>query len=309
MLVTVFGGGGFVGRYVSQELLAKGFRVRVAERNPGDAVRVKPLGGLGQTQLVHADVRDAASVARAIAGADAVVNLVAVLRGDRDGINRKGSANVARAAAAANVKALVHISAIGADAESGSAYGRSKGEGEKAVRDAFPKATIVRPSLIFGREDQFTNRFANLIRAMPIVPVMAGKTKFQPVYVVDVARAVAAAVSDASAHGGQVYELGGPQVMSMAQINEWLAFAIGHERMMLRMPDPVACAMATLTGWLPGALINADEWKMLQHDNIVANDAKGLAALGVSPTPLAAVADGWLVQYRKHGRFSGRAKA
>lgn len=307
MLVTVFGGGGFVGRYVSQELLAKGFRVRVAERNPGDALRVKPLGGLGQTQLVHADVRDAASVARAIAGADAVINLVAVLRGDRDGINRKGAANVASAAAAANVKALVHISAIGADAESASAYGRSKGEGEKAVRDAFPAATILRPSLIFGREDQFTNRFANLIRMMPVVPVMAGRTKFQPVYVVDVARAITAAVADATAHGA-VYELGGPQVMSMAQINEWLASAIGHERTMLPVPAPVACAMATLTGWLPGAPINADEWKMLQHDNIVASGAKGLTALGVSPTPLAAVADTWLVQYRKHGRFSDRAK-
>jgi NADH dehydrogenase len=308
MLVTIFGGGGFVGRYVSQELLAKGFRVRVAERDPGDAMRVKPLGGLGQTQLVHADVRDAASVARAIAGADAVINLVAVLRGDRDGINRKGAATVASAAAAANVKVLVHVSAIGANAESDSAYGRSKGEGEKAVRAAFPEAIILRPSLIFGREDQFTNRFANLIRMMPVVPVMAGRTKFQPVYVVDVARAIAAAIVDASTHGGKVYELGGPQVMSMAQINHWLASAIGHERPMMEVPGPVACAMATLSGWLPGAPINSDEWKMLQHDNIVTNDAKGLAALGVSPTPLAAVADSWLVQYRKHGRFSARAK-
>ncbi len=309
MLVTVFGGGGFLGRYVAQELLGRGFRVRVAEREPANALRVKPLGNLGQSQLVHADVRNPASVARAVAGADAVVNLVAVLKGDMDGINHKGAANVAKAATEAGVKTLVHISAIGSDAQSQSAYGRSKGQGEQAVRAAFPAATLIRPSILFGREDQFTNRFANLIRLAPVLPIIAGETKFQPVYVVDVARAIAAAVADAQVHAGKTYELGGPQVLSMAQINAWLADAIGHKPAMVAMPACASEWMARLTGWMPAAPITLDQWRMLQTDNVVDAKAKGLADLGIAPTPLAAVADQWLVQYRKHGRFTARAKA
>ena len=309
MLVTVFGGGGFLGRYVAQELLGRGFRVRVAERDPANALRVKPLGNLGQSQLVHADVRTPAIVARAVAGADAVVNLVAVLKGDMDGINHRGAANVAKAAAEAGVKTLVHISAIGSDAQSQSAYGRSKGQGEQAVRAAFPAATLIRPSILFGREDQFTNRFANLIRMAPVLPIIAGETKFQPVYVVDVARGIATAVADASAHAGKTYELGGPQVLSMAQINAWLADAIGHKPTMLAMPACASEWLARLTGWLPAAPITLDQWRMLQSDNVVAPKAKGLTDLGVSPTPLAAVADQWLVQYRKHGRFTARSRA
>lgn len=309
MLVTVFGGGGFLGRYVAQELLGRGFRVRVAEREPANALRVKPLGNLGQSQLVHADVRNPASVARAVAGADAVVNLVAVLKGDMDGINHKGAANVARAAAEAGVRSLVHISAIGSDAQSQSAYGRSKGQGEQAVRAAFPGATLIRPSILFGREDQFTNRFANLIRMAPVLPIIAGETKFQPVYVVDVARAIATAVADAPAHAGKAFELGGPQVLSMAQINAWLADAIGHKSTMVAMPACASEWLARLTGWLPAAPITLDQWRMLQTDNVVGVKAKGLADLGIAPTPLAAVADQWLVQYRKHGRFTARAKA
>ncbi len=309
MLVTIFGGGGFLGRYVAQELLSRGMRVRVAEREPTHALRVKPLGTLGQTQLVHADVRDGSSVARAVAGADAVVNLVAVLKGDLDGINHKGAANVAQAAAQAGVGTLVHVSAIGSDAASKSAYGRSKGQGEEAVRAAFPGATLIRPSILFGREDQFTNRFANLIRMAPVLPVIAGGTKFQPVYVVDVARAIATAVADAAAHAGKTYELGGPQVLSMAEINSWLAAQIGHDPAMLPVPDAASEWLARLTGWLPAAPITLDQWRMLQSDNVVGPQAKGLADLGLSPTPLAAVADQWLVQYRKHGRFTARAKA
>lgn len=309
MLVTIFGGGGFLGRYVAQELLAKGMRVRVAERNPGDAIRVKPLGGLGQTQLVHADLRNEASVARAVAGSEAVVNLVGILKGDFESIHVRGAQAVAKAAAAAGVGALVHVSAIGADAESASAYGRSKGKGEEAVRAAFAKATILRPSIVFGREDQFTNRFAGLIRMMPMLPVIGGKTKFQPVYVVDVARAIAAAVADPKAHGGKTFELGGPEVMSMTELNVRIAHAIGHDPAIIEVPDVISAALASLTGWLPGAPITSDQWKMLGKDNVVGPKAKGLADLGVSPTPLAAVADSWLVQYRKHGRFSASVKA
>lgn len=309
MLVTIFGGGGFLGRYVAQELLARGMRVRVAQRDTVEAIRVRPLGGLGQTQLVQADVRNAESVARAVAGSDAVVNLVGVLSGDFDAINHRGAATVAAAAAQEGVDVLVHVSAIGADSGSASAYGRSKGQGEEAVRAAFPRATIIRPSIIFGPEDQFTNRFANLIRLLPVVPVIRGGVKFQPVYVIDVARAIAASVAEPKAHAGKVYELGGPQIMTMAEINAWLARATGHERSMMPVPDAVAAPMARLTGWLPGAPIMFDQWKMLQKDTVVATGAKGLAAFGIAPTPLAAVADAWLVQYRRHGRFSDRLKA
>ena len=309
MLVTIFGGGGFLGRYVAQELLSRGMRVRVAERNPADAVRVKPLGGLGQTQLAYADISKPETVARVVAGADAVVNLVGILSGDFDTVHRQGAANVAQAAAAAGVETLVHVSAIGADVDSASAYGRSQGEGEEAVRKAFPAATIIRPSIVFGREDQFTNRFANMIRVMPVLPVISGETKFQPVYVVDVARAVAVAAANPAAHAKKTYELGGPQVLSMAEINQWLAQAIGHDPAILPVPDLVSEWMARLTGWLPGAPITLDQWKMLQKDNVVAPKAKGLDALGVPPTPLAAVADRWLVQYRKHGRFTNSVRA
>ena len=305
MLVTIFGGGGFVGRYVAQELLARGMRVRVAGRNPGDAMRVKPLGGLGQTQLVRADVTDAASVARAVVGADAVVNLVAVLDGKLDAINHQGAANVAQAVADAGIETFVHISAIGADPASDSAYGRSKGQGEQAVRAACPNAIIIRPSIIFGREDQFTNRFAGMARLMPVLPVLAPETKFQPVYVVDVARAIAEAVANGKVHAGRTFELGGPQVMSMLEINRFIAEHSGHGRALLPMPD-VAGSLLSL---IPCSPITRDQWKMLARDTVVGPDAAGLADLGIAPTPMGAVADSWLVTYRKHGRFSRRARA
>ncbi|MGE4431411.1 MAG: complex I NDUFA9 subunit family protein [Sphingobium sp.] len=305
MLVTIFGGGGFVGRYVAQELLAKGMRVRVAERNPGKAIRVKPLGGLGQTQFVHADVTDAPSVARAVAGADAVVNLVAVLDGKLDAINHQGAAHVARAVADAGIATLVHISAIGADANSNSAYGRSKGQGEQAVRSACPDAILIRPSIIFGPEDQFTNRFANMARLGPVLPVLAPETKFQPVYVVDVARAIAEAVENSAAHAGETFELGGAQVMSMMEINRFVASHSGQKPTILAMSD----AFGALLSMIPFSPITRDQWKMLAHDTVVSAGAKGLGDLGVAPTPLGAVADGWLVSYRKHGRFSSRVKA
>lgn len=304
MLVTLLGGGGFVGRYVAQELLSRGMRVRIAERNPGDAIRAKPLGGLGQTQLMHANVNDPASLARAVAGADAVVNLVSVLDGKLDTINHQGAANVAQAAAQAGVNRLVHVSALGADPASPSAYGRSKGQGEQAVRAAFPNATIVRPSVIFGQEDQFTNRFASMARLMPILPVLAPEAKFQPVYVIDVARAIAEAVENPSLHAGQIYELGGPQVMSMEEINRFVAQRSGQPSSIL----PVCNLGGSIIAALPFTPITGDQWKMLQTDNIVSEGAKGFADFGIAPTPLAAVADSWLIAYRKNGRFTGDAQ-
>lgn len=303
-LITVLGGGGFVGRYVVQQLLARGARVRIAEREPRKALFLKPLGGLGQTQFVAADVRDAASVARAVQGSDAVINLVGSFD-DMKAVQADGAGHVAAAAKAAGVRTLVHISAIGADPESRSAYGRSKGEGEAAVRTAFPAATILRPSIIFGREDHFINRFATLIRFAPVIPVIAPKAKFQPIYVGDVADAVMAALGDAAA--GKIFELGGPQVLTMAALQQWIADATGRKRLFVELPDAVSAALASGFGWAPGAPITKDQWLMLQRDNVVADGAAGLVQLGVAPTSLGAVAEGWLVQYRRNGRFAQTA--
>ncbi len=304
-LVTIFGGGGFLGRQVAQALMARGARVRIAQRDLATAVKVKPLGALGQTQFVAADIRKPETVARAIVGSHAVINLVGILAGDFEAFHHQGAANVAQAAAAANVQALVHVSAIGADAESPSAYGRSKAAGEAAVKAAFPGATIIRPSIIFGPEDQFLNRFADLIRSAPVIPVVSGATKFQPVYVADVADAIANAVAQPDVHGGKTYEVAGPQILSMKEINAWIARAIGRHQPMIDVPG----GMASLLAMLPGGPITRDQLAMLGRDNVAAPDAEGLAALGVAPTPMGAVADKWMVRYRKHGRFAGRISA
>ncbi len=299
-LVTVFGGGGFVGRYVVQALCAAGARVRVAVRHTRTAEHVKPLGNLGQVSLCAADVTKPATVANALIGADMAVNLVGSFD-NLDAIQRQGAANVAEAAAAAGLAALVHMSAIGADANSAAEYGRSKAGGEAAVRTAFPTATILRPSIIFGREDQFINRFAGLIRMLPVVPVIGAETKFQPIFVGDVARAVVAALQDA---GGQTLELGGPETYSMLQLNEWIAKATGHRKLFVPVPD----AAAKLLTFIPSGPISGDQLKMLASDNVVTG-TNGLQALGIVATPLDAVAHDWLNIYRKHGRFGDAAAA
>ncbi len=305
--VTVFGGDGFVGRYVVQALLKAGHCVRVASRNPKRGWFLKAQANLGQIAYVAADITRPETLKHAVDGAAAVINLVGVLKGDFDLVHRKGAAHTAAVAKAAGVGNFLQVSAIGADPDSPSAYGRSKGEGEAAVRDAFPGATILRPSIIFGREDQFINRFAGLIRMLPIVPIIGGATKFQPVFVGDVARAVSAIVMNPQTHAGKTYELGGPEIISMRGINQWIAEATGHDRLFVEVPDELAGLLATFTGWLPGAPITRDQWLMLQVDNVVSAKARGLSALGIVPTPLEVVAPGWLVLYRKHGRFGATA--
>jgi NADH dehydrogenase len=302
-LVTVFGGSGFLGRYVVRALLARGARVRVAARNCGDGWFLKTQSNLGQIQFVAADVRKPGSVARALVGATAAINLVGILKGDFEAFHVEGARNVATAAAKAGCRALVQVSAIGADPASASRYGKSKGEGEAAVLAAFPTATILRPSIVFGREDSFVNRFADLIALLPVVPIIRGVAKFQPVYVGDVADAAVAALADPAAHGGMTYELGGPEVFSMAALNRWIASATGRTRTFVEMPDVIAGAMASLIGWLPGAPMTRDQWLMLQSDNVLTG-TDGLKALGIAPTPIEAVAEGWLVVYRRHGRFA-----
>ena len=306
-LVTLFGGGGFLGRYAVQALHRSGARVRIVQRDPRRAWFLKPLGALGQTQFVAADVTDADRVRRAAEGSDAVVNLVGVLKGDFQGLHVDGARNIADAAAAAGASALVHVSAIGADPESESEYGRSKGEGEAAVRAAFPGATILRPSILFGHEDTFINRFARMARIAPVLPVIAPNTRFQPLYVADAGRAVAGAALDPAAHSGRTYELGGPQVMTMRELMEWVCEITGRERTLVDVPDPMARLIARLTGWAPGAPITWDQWLMLQRDNVVSPGAKGLEAFGLTKTPLVAVAEGWLASYRRHGRFAAKS--
>jgi NADH dehydrogenase len=299
-LVTLIGGGGFVGRYVAQELLRAGARVRIAQRRPGRAFFLKPLGGLGQTQFIAADVTRPDTIARAVAGSDAVVNLVGAWD-DFDALHVRGAENIAKAAAAAGAESLLHVSALGADPEAVSEYGRSKAQGEAAVLAAFPSATIFRPAAMFGREDNFVNRFAGMIAGAPLVPVLKPTGKLQPVYVADVAEAAVQALADRETHGGKTYELAGPDVMTMLQLFRWIADAIGRNPGFMELPDSLGALIAAF-GFLPGAPITGDQWKMLARDNIASGP--GLAALGVHATPLAVVAPQWLVRFRKHGRFA-----
>lgn len=304
-LICVVGGSGFLGRYVVQALLQHGARVRVISRDARNGWFLKTQSALGQIQFASGDVRRVETIERAIAGADAIVNLVGVLTGDFQGFHVDGARNVAAAATTSGIRALVHISAIGADPQSKSAYGQSKSEGEEAVRAAFPAATILRPSIVFGREDQFVNRFADLIRLLPVVPVVRGSVKFQPIYVGDVAKAVVAALNRPAEFAGQTFDLGGPETLSMSELNRWIANAIGRKASFVELPDAVSSLMVRASGWLPGAPMTKDQWLMLQSDNVVTGK-NGLQAMGIAPTPLEAVADGWLVQYRRTGRFAGK---
>jgi len=307
-LITLIGGGGFLGRYVAQELFRLGNRVRIVQRRPRDAWFLKPLGGLGQAQFVAGDVTKPDTIARALEGSDAVVNLAGVLKGDFEAVHVRGARTVAEASARAGVSALVQISALGADPHGPSQYSRTKAAGEAAAREVYPNATILRPSILFGREDRFVNRFAGLIAGTSIVPVLRGSTRFQPAYVVDAAAAVAAAQADPKRHGGHIYSLGGPDVMSMAELFRWIAQAIGRDPVFVDVADPVG-ALIAMFGAFPGAPITGDQWRSLSRDNVVPPGAEGFAAFGIAPTPLATVAPSWLVQYRRHGRFSSLGQA
>lgn len=304
-LVVIVGGSGFVGRYVVQELVRTGVRLRIVSRTPERAVFLKPLGALGQIQIVGGDVRNPGSIDAAFDKASAGINLVGILdeRGGQsfDAIQATGAGKVAKAAADANVEAFVHVSAIGADGAAAAGYARSKAVGETAVRAALPTATIVRPSVVFGAEDQFINRFAALAQRLPMIPVIAGDTRFQPVFVVDLARAIVAALDDPARHGGMTYELGGPRIYSFREIIGWIVQEVRSTRPMVEVPQFVARLMARAGDFIPGAPMTSDQWLMLQSDNVAKGD--GLAALGVDPTPLEAVAPGYLGRYRTGGRF------
>lgn len=308
-LVVLVGGSGFFGTHVAQELLARGARLRVVSRHPERAFRIKPLGNLGQVQFARADVTKPESITPVLVGADAVVNLVGAFAGDLDAIQGNGAGAVAAAARAAGAGAFVHVSAIGADAEGATGYARSKAEGETAVLKAFPKATVLRPSVLFGPDDKFINMFAGLIAALPVLPVFGPEAKFQPLFVDDAAAAVVEALANPATHGGKTYELGGPEAISMLDLHQRIQTAQGRERTLLALPDMVSGAFATLTGWLPGAPLSRDQWLMLQAGNVVSGKLPGLKQLGIAPRPLGLFLDKWMVQYRKHGRFGDTARA
>jgi len=303
-LVTVFGGGGFIGRYVCEFLMKTGARVRVAQRNPRQAHIIQPLGQVGQFGFVRADLNNRRDVDRAVEGATGVVNLCGAFGMRMNALHIDGARNVAEAATGSGLNSLVHVSAIGADREAQSNYGRTKGEGEHAVRAAFPGATIIRPSLVFGPEDELTNRFAGMAD-MPFLPVLAGKRNFQPVYVRDVAQAIAKASVDPQAFGGKTFEIGGPQVMSMRELHQAILDLTGQTSDIVEMPDAFGSLLSKF-GWLPGAPLSRDQWLMLQRDNVATKGMPGLEAFGIRPTPLAAVGHEWLGRFHAGGKFAGR---
>lgn len=306
-LVTIFGGGGFIGRYAAEALLKSGVRLRVAERKPKSAYKLQPLGSVGQVALMSADITRPDTVARAVEGADAVINLVGIFNGDLEAVHVDGARNVAEEAKKAGAKSVVHISAIGADPAAPSRYGSSKGRGEDAVRDAFAGATILRPSVVFGQEDEFTNRFAQMA-AMPVLPVLKPNTKFQPVYVSDLGKAIAKAALDPKTHGGKTYEIGGPEQYSMHDLNQKIARLAGRHPAVIDLPDAFGSLMSKF-GWLPGAPMTGDQWIMLQSDNVVSDNAPTLADMGITPTPLGQVAPSWLGRYKRGGRFADQLPA
>ena len=310
-LVTVIGGAGFIGRYVVQALARTGCRVRVVSRHADSALFLKPLGDLGQIQVVSGNITSDADMAAAFAGAAAGVNLVGILAesGNQrfDALQAQGAARAARAAAAAGARLFVQMSAIGADAGSTIAYARSKGAGEQAVLAAFPGATILRPSLVAGPEDQFFNRFAGMARIAPFLPAIAGDSLFQPVYVHDVANAVVAALHNDAARG-QTYELGGPDVLSFTAILQMISRLTGLDRPVVPFSDFTSGLLARLGDVLPFMPMNSDQLAMLKKGNIAAPGMPGLVDLGLTPTPLAAFVPAMMERYRRGGRFAKAAQ-
>ena len=303
-VATVFGGSGFIGRYVVKRLAARGYIVRVAVRHPDAALFLKTMGGVGQIVPLAASVTDEAAITRAVEGAEIVVNLVGILAEGRSGdfqrIQAEGPGRIARIAAAAGVSKLVQISALGAAAGSDSLYATSKAAGEAAVLAAFPQATILRPSVVFGPEDHFFNRFAAMARLLPFMPVVAGETKFQPVYVGDVADAVMAALDRADA-AGKVFELGGPRVLSMSNILGYILKQTGRARRMVTLPMCVLRLQASVLERLPGRLLTNDQLKLLAKDNVLTPGSAGLAELGLVPTPIEMVVPLYLRRFQPGG--------
>ena len=310
-LATVFGGSGFIGRQIVQRLATAGYVVRVAVRNPEAAGFLLPMGNVGQIQPIRAAITDPVSVRAAIAGATVVINLVGILAERRPGdfmrIQGEAAGNVAREATAAGVTHLVQLSAIGADLASPSAYARSKAAGEQAVLAAFANAVILRPSIVFGPDDAFFNRFAGMAATLPFLPVIHGQTKFQPVFVGDVAAAMMAAIDRPDARG-RIFELGGPEILTMRELMVWIARTIHRSPWLLSIPDRVASLQASILERLPGKLLTNDQLRLLARDNVADLSLPGLAALGVSATPIELVVPLYLARFRPAGSQNARGQ-
>jgi NADH dehydrogenase len=298
-LVVLIGGSGFLGTHVAQALLERGARLRIASRNPERAFRLKTLANLGQIQFVRCNVTNPASVAAAMRGADAAAYLVGAFKGDLQALQADGAGLAAKSAADEGADTFVYVSATVADTESESAYARTKALGEEAVKAAFPKATILRPSVLFGERDEFINMFAGLISMFPALPIFGAAAKLQPLWVDDAAEAIATALADPAAHGGKTYELAGPEVVTMGDLNRRIAKAQGRKRAFIEMPD----ALSALFAALPLTPMNRDQWRMLKAGAVASGKLPGIAKLGIHPKPLSLFLDRWMVRFRKHGRF------
>ncbi|MDC0886782.1 complex I NDUFA9 subunit family protein [Altererythrobacter sp.] len=299
-LVTVFGGSGFLGTHVAQALLSRGARLRIASRNPEKAFKLKPLANLGQLQFARCDINNERSLAACLHGSDAVVNLVGSFEGDQIQLMGKSAGTMAHLAKQEGVQAFVQVAAIGADPDGETDYSRGKGLGEKLVLDAFPRATILRPSIIFGQDDDFLNMFAGLIQMMPVLPVFGPKAELQLVHVDDVADAVAVSLANPAKHGGKTYELGGPEVLTMLEINQRIAAAQHRDRTFIQVPDFASAAFAMM----PLTPMSSDQWIMLKQGSTVSSDMPGFKQLGIEPKPLGLFLDRMMEHYRKQGRFN-----
>ena len=311
-IVTIIGGSGFTGRHIVRALAKRGYRIRVACRRPDLAGHVQPLGTPGQVMPVQANVRYPASLAAACDGAAAVINLTGVLFSSGaqsfDAIHVFGAEASAKAAKAAKAKVFIQMSALGADASSNSEYARTKAAGEVKVKAAFPGAIILRPSIVFGPEDNFFNQFAGLSRLAPALPLIGGgHTKFTPLFVGDLAEAIATLIDRGEA-SGQTLELGGPEVFTFKQLLEFTLETIGRKRLLIPVPWAIAKIMGTVMGYLPGALLTADQVELLKTDNVVSEAARregrDLASLGVTPQSVQGIVPSYLYRYRKAGQFT-----
>ena len=303
-VAAVFGGSGFIGRYVVKRLAAKGYVVRVCGRNTESAKALMTAGRVGQVVPLYVSLTNAATVERAVEDADVVVNLVGILAerhaGDFQRVQADGAGRIARAAAAAGAARMVQVSAIGADPDSPSAYARTKAEGEAQVRAAMPGATVLRPSVVFGAEDQFFNRFGQIAMLSPVMPVIHGETRFQPVYVGDVADAVAAVLAREDGTEA-LYELGGPRVYTFRELLDYVLRETHRRRRLLTIPLPLARLQARIGEWVPGKPLTRDQLLLLARDNVATPGAPGLEALGITPTPLELVVPPYLDRYRPGG--------
>lgn len=298
-LITVFGGSGYIGHYVAQSLLSRGARLRIASRHPEKAHTLKPLANLGQLQFARCDITKQESVRAALFGADAVVNLVGAFDGNLTQLMGEAPGTMAAIAAENGVAAFVHMSAIGPDAGSSVEYARGKALGEERVLGAFPNATILRPSIVFAKDDNFLNMFGDMIESLPVLPVFGPDAKLQLVYADDVAEAVAVALENPDQHGGAIYELGGPEQLSMMEINERIAAAQGRERRFIAMPDGLSAMFAAM----PLTPMSRAQWALLQPGSTVSGEHRTFADLGIDPKPLGLFLENWMTRFRKHGRF------